>query len=118
MISPSPIEAHLEIARALGSRTRPLDGSVLRRRRAAETAALEAPITIRYAARSDRRALARLAQLDGHRLPDGRRLVAESDGRILAAAEIGSGRTIADPFEPTAGIAQLIALRAEQLRAA
>jgi hypothetical protein len=122
MISPSPIEAHLEIARALGSRTRPLDGAVrrgvLRRRRVAATAELEAPVTIRFAARCDREAIARLAQLDGHRLPEGRRLVAESAGRILAAAEIGSGRTVADPFEPTAALAQLVALRAEQLRAA
>lgn len=120
MISPSPIEAHLEIARALGSRTRPLDGAVrrraLRRHRAADAADLDAPITIRLAARCDKKAIARLAELDGRRLPEGRRLVAESAGRILAAAEIGSGRTIADPFEPTAGVAQLIALRAQQLR--
>ena len=122
MISPSPIEAHLEIARALGSRTKPLDAvarrSALRRRRTADAAELDAPITIRFAARCDRKAIARLAQLDGHRLPEGRRLVAESAGRILAAVEIGSGRTIADPFEPTGSIAQLVALRAEQLRAA
>ena len=119
MISPSPIEAHLEIARALGSRTKPLDGAVrrraLRRRRADE---LDAPITIRFARRRDADAIARLTQLDGHSLPAGRRLVAESAGRLLAAAEIRSGRTIADPFEPTGSIAQLVALRAEQLRAA
>lgn len=122
MISPSPIEAHLEIVRALGSRTKPLDGAArrgaLRRRRATDTDALDAPITIRPASRSDRRAIKRLAELDGARLPEGRRLVAESAGRILAATEIVSGRTIADPFEPTAAIAALVALRAEQLRAA
>jgi hypothetical protein len=54
--------------------------------------------------------------LDGQRLLAGRRLVAEAEGRILAATEIASGRTVADPFEPTAGIAQLVALRAQQLR--
>jgi hypothetical protein len=120
MISPSPLEAHLDIVRALGSRTRPLDRAArrgaLRRRRAAATNELTAPITIRPAARCDADAIARLAQLDGHGLPKGRRLVAESAGRILAAADIGSGRTVADPFEPTAAVAQLVALRAQQLR--
>jgi hypothetical protein len=123
MISPSPIEHHVEIARAIGSRTRPLDQaahrSVLRRlRRSKATAAdgIEAPITIRAAAVADRAAISRLGLLDGHRLPDGEQIVAEAGGRILAASEIASGAIVADPFQPTAGIARLVALRAEQLR--
>jgi hypothetical protein len=34
---------------------------------------------------------------------------------MLAALPIGSGRPIADPFEPTAEIVALLQLRAEQL---
>jgi hypothetical protein len=121
MVSPSPIE--LDIARAIGTRTRPLDDSVhrsllgrLRRSRAASADQIEAPITIRKAAAQDAPAIARLAVLDGHRLPAGEQLVAEAGGRILAAAEVASGSTVADPFQPTAGVARLVALRAEQLR--
>jgi hypothetical protein len=77
MISPSLIEAHLDIIRALGSRTRPVDRAArrgaLRRRRVAAENELTAPITIRPAARCDADAIARLAQLDGHGLPKGRR---------------------------------------------
>jgi hypothetical protein len=123
MISPSPIERHIEIARAFGSRTRPLDDAVhrsllrrLRRREAAAVDGIETPITIRAAAVRDASAIARLAVLDGHRLPAGEQLVAEADGRILAAVEVASGTTVADPFQPTAGVARLVALRAKQLR--
>jgi hypothetical protein len=123
MISPSPIEHHIEIARAIGSRTQPVEDGVrrgvlrrLRRQRVDASDGIEAPITIRSAAATDGPAIARLGLLDGHRLPAGRQLVAEANGRILAAAEIGSGRTISDPFQPTAGVARLVALRAEQLR--
>ena len=125
MISPSPIEHHIEIARAIGSRTRPLDQGVhrgvLRRLRRARVAALDgiqAPIVIRSAAEADAPAIDRLALLDGHRLPAGEQLVAEAGGQILAAAEVASGTTIADPFKPTGGVARLVALRAQQLRAA
>ena len=119
MVSPSLIEGHLDIVRALGSRTKPLDSAArrgfLRRRRERAGDALNA-ITIRPAAGKDAAAIAILALLDGQRLLAGSRLVAEADGRILAAAEIASGRTVADPFEPTAAVAQLVALRAQQLR--
>jgi hypothetical protein len=90
----------------------------LRRQRAAAADGIDAPITIRLAAVADAPAIARLALLDGHRLPAGEQLVAEAGGRILAAAEVMSGTTVADPFEQTAGLARLVALRAEQLRAA
>ena len=123
MISPSPIESHLDIARAFGSRTRPLDEAAhrsllrrLRRQKATSPDGIDAPITIRPAAVKDAPAIARLAVLDGHRLPAGEQLVAEAGGRILAAVEVGSGTTVADPFQPTAGIARLVALRAKQLR--
>jgi hypothetical protein len=34
----------------------------------------------------------------------------------LAAADVATGRTVADPFAPSAGVATLVRLRAEQLR--
>jgi hypothetical protein len=75
-------------------------------------------ITVRRASASDRLALDRLAALDSARPPGGPALIAEADSRILAALPLGSGRPIADPFEPTAEIVALLALRAEQIRAA
>ncbi len=42
--------------------------------------------------------------------------MAESDARVIAALPLGSGRPIADPFEPSAQALALLELRAEQLR--
>jgi hypothetical protein len=74
-------------------------------------------ITVRTATASDLSALNRLAALDSAKPPRGPALVAEADSRMLAALPLGSGRPIADPFEPTAEIVALLQLRAEQLRA-
>jgi hypothetical protein len=74
-------------------------------------------ITVRYSAASDLSELARLAALDSARPPRGPALIAEADSRMLAALPLGSGRPIADPFEPTAEIVELLRLRAEQLNA-
>jgi hypothetical protein len=73
-------------------------------------------ITVRTALASDLSELARLAALDSASPPRGPALVAEADSRVLAALPLGSGRPIADPFEPTAEIVALLQLRAEQLR--
>jgi len=72
-------------------------------------------ITVRRAVATDHGELERLAALDSANPPRGPALVAEADSRMLAALPLGSGRPIADPFEPTAGIVALLALRAEQL---
>jgi hypothetical protein len=72
-------------------------------------------ITVRRAVAADRRELERLAALDSANPPRGPALVAEADSRMLAALPLGSGRPIADPFEPTAGVLALLQLRAEQL---
>jgi hypothetical protein len=72
-------------------------------------------ITVRRAASADQPALARLAALDSASPPTGAVLVAEADSRMLAALPIGSGRPIADPFEPTAEVVALLELRAAQL---
>jgi hypothetical protein len=75
-------------------------------------------ITVRHAAAADLSDLARLAQLDSATPPRGPALVAVADSRMLAALPLGSGRPIADPFEPTAEIVALLQLRAEQLNEA
>ena len=74
-------------------------------------------ISIRRAVAADLSQLERLAALDSARPPRGPALVAEADSRMLAALPLGSGRPIADPFEPTAEVVALLRLRAEQLRA-
>jgi hypothetical protein len=72
-------------------------------------------ITVRRAASADHADLVRLAALDSASPPSGPVLVAEADSRMLAALPIGSGRPIADPFEPTAEVVALLELRAAQL---
>ena len=74
-------------------------------------------LTVRRAVSGDRNELARLAELDSATPPRGPALVAEADSRMLAALPLGSGRPIADPFEPTAEVVALLELRAAQLGA-
>ncbi len=74
-------------------------------------------VTVRYAGIADAPALARLAALDSASPPRGPALIAEVGTRPLAALPLGSGRPIADPFEPTAELVALLQLRAAQLEA-
>jgi hypothetical protein len=72
-------------------------------------------ITVRRSTSADESALARLAALDSGSPPRGPALVAEADSRMLAALPLGSGRAIADPFEPTAEVVALLELRRRQI---
>jgi hypothetical protein len=72
-------------------------------------------LTVRPAVSADQAAIERLAALDSASPPRGSMLVAEADSRMLAALPLGSGRPIADPFEPTAEAVALLELRAAQL---
>ena len=76
----------------------------------------DAPVLIRRAAAADEHAIARLAALDERELPRGKRLIAEVDGTPVAAVELCSGATVADPFVPTSAIVELLGLRATQMR--
>ena len=85
------------------------------------------PVLIRRAVRRDLEALRSLADLDGTRstrvalqgaLDDGGVLLAEVGGAVRAALPLDGGRAVADPFVPTAGVTELLALRAGQLRRA
>ena len=51
-------------------------------------------------------------------MPDGPVLVAEQAGILVAAVPLRGGRSIADPFTPSADIVRLLELRRTQLRAA
>jgi hypothetical protein len=75
-------------------------------------------VTVRRTGSGDQVALARLAALDSASPPRGPALVAEADSRMLAALPLGSGRAIADPFEPTAELVALLELRRAQIDSA
>jgi hypothetical protein len=64
----------------------------------------------------DRAAIARLAGLDSSDPLTGEVLVAELDGRPVAAVSIADGAVIADPFTRTDQIRSLLELRASQVR--
>lgn len=86
------------------------------RRGRASRAVAGAPVLIRPASPDDAHAIDRLAALDERTLPQGERLVGVLDGRLVAALEVASGATVADPFVPTAGVVELLGLRAAQVR--
>jgi hypothetical protein len=71
--------------------------------------------TVRRSGSGDQVELARLAALDSAKPPRGPALIAEADSRMLAALPLGSGRPIADPFEPTAELVALLELRRAQI---
>ncbi len=73
-------------------------------------------VAIRQAHNGDQPELMRLAELDSRPVPTGNLLVAEAAGRIRAAIAVDTGAIIADPFVPTAELASLLALRAQQVR--
>jgi predicted ATP-grasp superfamily ATP-dependent carboligase len=75
-------------------------------------------IVIRHATPADESALARLGDLADRRLPAGPLLVAEADGELVAALSAADGTIVTDPFRVTLDVAELLRLRARQLRAA
>ena len=75
-------------------------------------------ILIRRAGHGDEEALSSLAQLAGR--PDLVEpvLLAEADGRLVAAVSSATGASVADPFVASADVVALLRLRASQLDAA
>jgi hypothetical protein len=65
-------------------------------------------ILIRPAHAGDVDALTKLAALDSKRALEGSAIVAEAEGVLLAAVDTESGRSIADPFRPTAAVVDLL----------
>jgi len=72
-------------------------------------------ITVRAAQPSDAAELSRIAELDSAALLARPILVAEVDGHLLAAHSLSEGRSVADPFHPTAPIVALLEARASSL---
>ena len=93
-----------------------IDRRRIARRRVEPTPSDE--VVIRRSSPSDRGGLHRLALLDCAPRPHGPMLVAEREGVLVAAVPLGGGRSIADPFVPSADIVGLLELRRAQLRPA
>lgn len=72
---------------------------------------------IRQATEDDRRALQRLAELDSQRPLSMPALIAENRGLPAAAISLADGRIIADPFESTVVLRQLLRYRFGALQA-
>ena len=72
-------------------------------------------VTLRFGSPADNGALARLAAVDSAKplaLPV---LLAEVNGRVVAALALSDGTSIANPFSPTADLIDLLRTRATQL---
>jgi hypothetical protein len=65
-------------------------------------------VTLRIAVSADYAALLCLAQLDSKPLPPGPHLIAEREGRIDAALSLRSREVVADPFQRTAELCDLL----------
>jgi hypothetical protein len=77
-----------------------------------------AQITLRPATAADSRSVADLAALDSRSVPAGDLLVAERDGRLVAAVSMTDLDAIADPFVRTADDVALLRRHATQRRSA
>jgi hypothetical protein len=91
--------------------TRPPDPRVSPRRRPRP---VDGDLTIRLA-RVPERAIEQLAELDGRVLSGGPSLVAELDGRAIAALSLTDATAVADPMRPSAPFVELLRVRARQL---
>jgi CheY-like chemotaxis protein len=63
---------------------------------------MSARLVLRSSRADDADGVRALAERDSQPVPVAPLIVAESDGRLLAALSLASGQVIADPFEPTA----------------
>ncbi len=75
----------------------------------------EATLTLRLGCPADDNQLLRLAALDSARAPTQPVLLAEVDGRLLAALGISDGTVVAHPFHLTTDLVTLLRTRARQL---
>jgi hypothetical protein len=80
------------------------------------TTASHQRLTVREATDHDAYALTHLAAVDSADPLPGRVLVAEIDGRPVAALSMTTSTVVADPFRRTADIVQMLKVRAAQMR--
>jgi hypothetical protein len=71
---------------------------------------------IRRATEDDEVELRRLAELDGQRPLTGPALIGEIDGKPAAAVSAIDGRVIADPFQDTPVLRQVLRMRLSSMR--
>jgi hypothetical protein len=74
------------------------------------------PAIVRLATDADAPALQRLAALDSSRVPAGAVLVAAAGGELRAALSLDTGASVADPFYPSAGLVEVLRVRAAPAR--
>ena len=72
---------------------------------------------IRQATEADATTLRQLAELDSQKPFAGPALIAESGGTPIAAISLFDERVVADPFERTAVVTQILHMRLHALRA-
>jgi hypothetical protein len=72
---------------------------------------------IRLATEEDARALWQLAQLDSQRPLDSNALIGEIDDAPAAAISLNDNRVVADPFQRTAQLTQILRMRASSMHA-
>lgn len=72
-------------------------------------------VTLRLGSPSDERAVGLLAALDSSTPPARPLLLADADGQPLAALALSDGSVVADPFQATADLIDLLRARARQL---
>jgi hypothetical protein len=73
--------------------------------------------SIRHATDLDKPTLRHLADLDSQKPVAGPALIAETGGIVVAAISVADERVLADPFERTAVVAQLLRMRLSALKA-
>ena len=83
--------------------------------RAGRRPAADTELTIRRADAQRRAEIERLAVLDSAEPLHGDVLLAEQDGRLVAALELDSSRAVADPFARSAPAVSMLRMRAHQL---
>jgi hypothetical protein len=66
------------------------------------------PITIRSATSDDATSLTRVAELDSSEVPSAPLLLAEVDGEVRAAVSLATAAVVADPFQHTTVIVELL----------
>jgi hypothetical protein len=89
-----------------------------RRNREVTRPADDARVTLRLDRVGDGKRLRELADLSCRTLTNGALVVAETEGRLVAALPVSGGLALTDPFEPTAHVVPLLELRAAQIRRA
>jgi len=80
----------------------------------AELANPQRAVTLRHYSAEDHGPLARLAALDSSKPPSQPLVVAEVGGELRAALSLNDGSLVADPFQLTEGVAELLRAYVQQ----